>query len=527
MRRALFIFLPLLLTSLLRAAVPAELQQAVNDYLDASSPGSRSRALSRVTSLSPGAPLLAEAIQRSLARSSGEPLVPGWNELRCSAGDGTLQPVTAYVPQSLKAGAATPLLVLLHGGVTRPIPYTTAERHQQLESFWKNLADDLEMPIVAPAGSLGHEWWTPAGSTLVRESIKAIRRRIPVDPNRIFLLGFSDGATGCWHFAFHEPDPFAAFIPLSGSAVGAQFGGPCYPPVLTLGRPVLAWNGDRDPLFPAANEKAFFGMLGLKGSSLQLHIAQRAGHDSSYFSDALPELKVFLKKKSRDPLPRRIFWATDNPSARPGAAWIRIREAGETGGTRPELPNLRLSPVLRLGVVVDTSKPGPGAITLNVSEGSAADSAGVLPGDRLISLGKTRLESSASIASALSHYHPGDRFEIRVLRGEKELTLKGKFPEQEPRDAWDYSLPFASVEARVDGNTIDIKAYRVARLELLPPFGLMDSSLPVKVKVNGKTVHDGQLLYLPARMLEVAASTLDPAILPSGYLELSFSAPVH
>jgi membrane-associated protease RseP (regulator of RpoE activity) len=80
---------------------------------------------------------------------------------------------------------------------------------------------------------------------------------------------------------------------------------------------------------------------------------------------------------------------------------------------------------------VDVAMPvGGGVIVEKVMPGSAADRAGLEPGDVLMQVGSHPIAAPADVSSALQGMHPGDRVEIAVLRGAStfttEATLTGR-----------------------------------------------------------------------------------------------------
>ena len=70
-----------------------------------------------------------------------------------------------------------------------------------------------------------------------------LRRRIPVDPRRLFLSGFSNGAAMCFRYAALEPERIAAIATVAGHFRFAP--GPLARPV-----PLIHFFGRQDPLSP-------------------------------------------------------------------------------------------------------------------------------------------------------------------------------------------------------------------------------------------------------------------------------------
>lgn len=76
----------------------------------------------------------------------------------------------------------------------------------------------------------------------------------------------------------------------------------------------------------------------------------------------------------------------------------------------------------------------PGAYVTYVEEGSAAEAAGILPGDVICKIGSIDIASAETLQTALRGFHAGDTVELVVFRGE-ELTFSVTLEEQ-PEPDW-------------------------------------------------------------------------------------------
>lgn len=122
----------------------------------------------------------------------------------------------AYRPKSLPAGAV-PLLVLLHGASGYPIGFLEA---------MEPVADRLGLVLLYPH-SRGQTWdfilnmsmdrdpWRGRDSQLLDQSLADLFSRAPIDPHRVVLLGFSDGAGYALSLGVANPQLFSAVIALS------------------------------------------------------------------------------------------------------------------------------------------------------------------------------------------------------------------------------------------------------------------------------------------------------------------------
>jgi len=163
------------------------------------------------------------------------------------------QDAVAYIPAS--APAHPPLLVLLHGA-----------GHRQLEmvQHFEAEADARGIVLLAPvsrgitwdavsiaeeppsqdsplANRLSHRFGTSADARRVEAAIVALEKIVPIDPTRITLSGFSDGATFALAMGMSRDYPFASVIAWSpGIAIRTE--DPAH------GRRVFISHGRADPI---------------------------------------------------------------------------------------------------------------------------------------------------------------------------------------------------------------------------------------------------------------------------------------
>lgn len=107
-----------------------------------------------------------------------------------------------------KGGKKNGLLIALHGGGEG------AGSASEASGSW-SMKGALEM---APQGiHLVHDTWnTVHGERFVLTLIELAKVRDEIDPDRVYVAGFSMGGTGSWHMVGRHPDLFAGAIPAHG-----------------------------------------------------------------------------------------------------------------------------------------------------------------------------------------------------------------------------------------------------------------------------------------------------------------------
>ena len=121
-----------------------------------------------------------------------------------AAVDDTFQPYRICVPGSYKAEQPLPLMVTLHGR-EEPEPYRclNAPRYEGALS-------------LKPEGRGAGDYML-LGEDDVLAALRDVQQSYSVDERRVYLVGTSMGATGCWHLAVHYPHLFAGIVPVGGS----------------------------------------------------------------------------------------------------------------------------------------------------------------------------------------------------------------------------------------------------------------------------------------------------------------------
>jgi polyhydroxybutyrate depolymerase len=158
---------------------------------------------------------------------------------------------TYRIYEPAKLASPAPLLVVLHG-----LTYNGWGIEGQTRHDFDRLADQAGALVVYPDG-VGQEWNdqrpqpNPAGRHKIddigflRALVGALNQRYAIDPTRVFVAGFSNGAVMTLYLACDASDVFRGFVAVAGS-LEQETANSCHP----TPRRVMLINGTSDMLDP-------------------------------------------------------------------------------------------------------------------------------------------------------------------------------------------------------------------------------------------------------------------------------------
>ena len=200
-----------------------------------------------------------------------------------------------FTPASFRPDSTYPLIIYLHGG-------TGTERNDKGERAWEMLgmlSDSMDLFLASPSANRNAFWWSPAGLSRILQTLRYMALHYPVNPDKVFLAGVSDGATGCWAAANSISGPFAGFIAVSGfGGMLLQFGMKLYPQNL-MQRPIYNVNAGKDRLYPLDAVNGFLDRLEQQGVGIQRREYPDEPHGFDYRDRERGALCTFIRAWSR------------------------------------------------------------------------------------------------------------------------------------------------------------------------------------------------------------------------------------
>lgn len=225
--------------------------------------------------------------------------------------DGRSYQLALSIPLTYQPSKGYALVVCLHGAGF------TGEAY--LERWRARLEDEY---LLACPTYPGGAWFTKRAETLVLASIKQVRRRYHVDPDRIFLTGMSNGGIGTWLIGMHHAPLFAGIAPMASGLDQVLM------PFLANLRntPVYMIHGEKDQVMPVELSRSISRELTALGYPhvYREHQGEHPVAGGHYFPrEELPELAAWLNRQRRDPLPARLTVVREASHFQP-FDWVRL-----------------------------------------------------------------------------------------------------------------------------------------------------------------------------------------------------------
>lgn len=224
---------------------------------------------------------------------------------------GRTYPLSLFVPASYRPAKHYALLVCLHGyGFTG---------EAYLERWRARLGEDylLACPTY-PSGA----WFTRRAEEVVLETIREVRRRYHIDPDRIFLTGMSNGGIGAWLIGMHHAPLFAGIAPMASGLDDVLT--PFLANLRNTGIYII--HGAKDQVMPVDLSRSIAKELDALGYPYvyREHHREHPIAGGHYFpKEELPDLVAWFNHQRRTPLPTSVTLVRDASHFQP-FNWVRL-----------------------------------------------------------------------------------------------------------------------------------------------------------------------------------------------------------
>lgn len=466
----------------------SDLPSLVRKLLDAEK-SEQAEIINSILSLNP----LPENVENLLKEGKEYPadVKKGWQVLTTACSDGKSRPFHLYVPQSYEEAKRSPVLINLHGAVSRPT-LLSEEMLKGSREMWSPQANQYIQ--ILPLGQAGCEWWSEVGASAILGALQTVKKRYNVDENRIYLTGFSDGGSGAFYIALYHSTPFAAFAPLNGFVGVAEMSGKQVHLPSLSNKPLYVVNCGQDRLYPAEEVSQFVDEMKKAGAKVTFKVYEKAGHDFSYGDTEKPLIMDFFERNPRNPFPAKLTVETANAGLG-RVHYIRIDRI-ENVGNNSDFSDYNVmfaSKRAVIGVVLDQNFEGPGARIEGVSEDSLAAKLGLQRGDIIIKLGGKDVDSVDTVRGIMASVKQGDEITISVKRSDKVIPLKGQIEKPQPKPAFSREKISGRIDVSVNRNKVETKVKNVSAYTLFISRDQFNVNEDIEVYTNGELSFRGKV----------------------------------
>ncbi|MBH0200154.1 MAG: hypothetical protein HP497_12165 [Nitrospira sp.] len=241
---------------------------------------------------------------------------------------GRAYPLSLSIPATYDPSKSVGLVVCLHGAGFTGAAY--------LERWQGRLGEGylLACPTY-PSGA----WFTRRAEELVLATIRELRTRYHVDPDRIFLTGMSNGGIGTWLIGMHHAPLFAGIAPMASGLDDILM------PFLANLRntPIYIIHGAKDQVMPVELSRSISRELKMLGYShvYREHEREHPMAGGHYFpKEELPDLVMWLNEQRRGPLPGRLTVVRE-ASHFQSFNWLRLESADPIAAFSEDLVDKR------------------------------------------------------------------------------------------------------------------------------------------------------------------------------------------
>lgn len=207
-------------------------------------------------------------------------------------------------PSTIRQDTAYPLIIYLHGGIGSPLTTKGEKAYEMLLP----LSDTFSLFLASPSGNRYTPWWSAGGLYRIMQTLRYITLHYPINPDKVFLAGVSDGATGCYAVANAMCSPFAGFLAISGfGGMLSQMGMQLFPSNI-MQRPIYNVNAGKDRIYPIEEVNKFLDWLINSGVPVERKEYPDELHGFDYRAKEFGKLASLIRTWSRPRGNRSISW---------------------------------------------------------------------------------------------------------------------------------------------------------------------------------------------------------------------------
>jgi pimeloyl-ACP methyl ester carboxylesterase len=209
-------------------------------------------------------------------------------------------------PSAIRTDTTYPLIIYLHGGNGSPLSTKGEKAYDMLLP----LADTFNLFLASPSANRFSPWWSPSGIGRILQTLRFMTLHYPINPDKVFLAGVSDGATGCYAAANTIPSPFAGFIAVSGFGGMLPAVGMTLIPSNIMQRPIYNVNAGKDRIYDIAQVNKFLDWLVDQGVPVERKEYPDELHGFDYRAKEFGTIARYIRTWSKPKDKPSVNWTT-------------------------------------------------------------------------------------------------------------------------------------------------------------------------------------------------------------------------
>ena len=414
--------------------------------------------------------------------------------------DDTIRDFSVYIPKSYDETKNTPLFVYLHGGVGMKDILPDSTWLEYINSLpWINMAEEQGFICLFPKGEYTAMWWDTVGSANILSQIRIVKQKYNINNNKVYLSGFSDGASANYFMAMSHPTDFACFTPLNGHPGVGGFTHSTETFFVNLSNSVLhSINTDIDGLYPDKKIQPMISLANELGGNILYRVYEGIGHRMTYINKELPNILDFYAENPRNRFPTKIVWETVKPK-QGKCSWLKITETDTLQERKAWHTDKNLKMYedrLSFGFMDDRTFEGEGIKVARVTGGKTlCNNLGIKAGDIFTKLDTFNVVSMKDMVAFKKVRQRGDSVYVEINRNDTILKLNGKFPDVIEYDLFNRIQKSGRINAHYIANTFYVETSRVKTFEIYIHPQMVQIDQNVKVYLNDKLVFDEKIKY--------------------------------
>lgn len=405
--------------------------------------------------------------------------------------DGVEREFSVYIPKGYNENIKTPLFVYLHGGVGTKELTPDSIWFEYLNSLpWMEMAEKQNYICLFPKAEYKAMWWDTVGAENILSQVRILKQSYNIDDNRVYLNGFSDGASGNYFMAMCHPTDFACFNAYNGFPAVGGFtkSSPTY--FVNLQNTVMhVINTDIDGLYPDKKIQPMVKLAQSAGGNIFYRVYTGVGHRMTYLKEELPKAIKFLEENPRNKFPTKIVLETVNPK-QGRYNWLQINATDTLQKNKEWHSAYNMQTVddrLSFGFMNDKEFNGKGIRIARVAGGVCSD-VGLQTGDIFTKIDTFNIFSMKDMNSYKKQASRGDSVRFEILRNDTLKIFKTKFPDPVYSDLFNYQKKSGQVKGSYIANTFYIEASRIKSFSIFIHPDMVQLNQNVKVFLNGNEI---------------------------------------